>query len=80
MVAIQDRILDLQLDKDYFITALDNQSTLYISIYEGTNVTYTIYIDDTTDTTFTLYHDQDNAGVPGEHYGKLHILISSTSL
>ena len=55
------------------MTALDNQSTLYISIDQGTNVTYTITIYDLTGTEFILYHDSNNTDVPGEHFGKCHV-------
>jgi len=75
-VAIQDEILGLSLDKDYFITALDNQSTLFISIEQGTNVTYTITIYDQTNTVYVLRHDQDNADVPGEHNGGPYLYYS----
>ena len=62
--------MNLTLDKDYFITALDNQSTLYISIDQGTNVTYTITIYDRTGNEYVLLHDSNNTDVPGEHNGR----------
>lgn len=76
VTAIQDEVLGLQLDKDYFVTALDNQSVLYVDIDQGTNVTYTVFIDDTTSTVYSLYHNSDNLDVPGEHDGR----FSATSL
>jgi len=69
-VMVQDEILNVVLTDHYHITSLDDMSRLFINIDQGTNVTYSITVNDGTDNSYILYHDLDNMDVPGEHLGK----------